>query len=76
MFYTNSGIEVNEEGLLCSSCGSKTVIDYKQQPPGTNDEKELISYYFQKGYKYDTIALFLKLQRSIEMSIRTLKWRL
>ena len=57
MFCTNCGIEVNEEGLFCSSCGSKIVINYKQEPPGTNDEKELISYYFRKGYKYKTIAL-------------------
>ena len=76
MFCTNCGIEVNEEGLFSSSCGSKIVINYKQQPPGTNDEKELISYYFRKGYKYKTIVLFLKLWHNTEMSIRTLKRRL
>ena len=63
MFCTNCGIEVNEEGLFCSSCGSKININYKQQPPGTNNEKELILYYFSKGYKY-------------QMFIRTLKRRL
>ena len=64
MFCTSCGIEVNEEGLFCSSCGSEIVINYREQPPGINDEKELISYYFRKGYKYKTIALFLKLQHN------------
>ena len=76
MFCTNCGNEVNEEDLFCSSCGSKIVINCREQPPGTNDEKELISYYFRKGYKYKTIALFLKLRHNIEISIRTLKRRL
>ena len=76
MFCTNCGIEVNEEGLFCSSYGSMIVINCKQQPPGANDEKELISYYFRKGSKYKTIALLLKLRHNIEMSISTLKRRL
>ena len=76
MFRTNCGNEVNEEDLFCSSCGSKIVINYREQPPGTNDKKELISYYYRKGYKYKTIALFLKLRHNIEISIRTLKRRL
>ena len=75
MFCTNCGNEVNEESIFCSSCGSKIVINYREQPPSTNDEKELISYYFRKGYKYKTIALFLKPRRIIEISIRTLKRR-
>ena len=76
MFCKNCGIELNQEDLSCSSCRSKIVITFKRQPPGANHEKELISYYFRKGYEYKTIALFLKLQDNIEMSIRTLKRRL
>ena len=76
MFCTNCGTEVNEVGLFCSFCGSKIVINYREQPPGTNDEKELISYYFRKGYKYKTITLFLKLRHNIEISIHTLKRRM
>ena len=75
-FFTNCGIEVNKEDLFCNSCGSKTVINHREQPPGTNDEKELISYYFRKGCKYKPITLFLKLRHNIEISIRTLKRRL
>ena len=71
MFCTNRGTEVNEEGLFCSSCGSKIVINYSEQPPGTNDEN-----YFRKGYKYKTITFVLKLRHNIEISIRTLKRRL
>ena len=58
MFCTNCGIEVNEEGLFCSSCGSKIVINYKQQPPGANDEKVLISYYFipNNSFVFETAA--------------------
>ena len=39
-------------------------------------KKEIISYYFKKGYKYTTIVSFLRLHHNIEISIRTLKRRL
>ena len=77
MFCTNCGNEVNEKDVFCSSSGSKIVINYREQPPSTNDDfKELISYYFREGYKYKTITLFLKLCTNIEISILTLKRRL
>ena len=73
MFCTHCGNEVNEEGLFCSSSGSKIVINYRERPPGTSNEKELISHYFRKGYRYETKALLLKLHHNIEISICTLK---
>ena len=42
----------------------------------TGDEKEVITYYFSKGYEYDAIVHFLAKFHDITMSIRTLKNRL
>ena len=40
--------------------------NYNEHPPSADDEKEIISYYFKKGYKW-------RLHHNIEISIRTLK---
>ena len=42
----------------------------------TGDEKEIIKYYFSRGYQYDAIVHFLAKFHDITMSIRTLKNRL
>ena len=42
----------------------------------TGDEKEIITYYFSRGYEYDAIVHFLAKFHDITMSIRTLKNRL
>ena len=39
----------------------------------TGDEKEIITYYFSRGYEYDAIVHFLAKFHDITMSIRTLK---
>ena len=39
----------------------------------TGDEKEIITYYFSRGYEYDAIVHFLAKFPDITMSIRTLK---
>ena len=62
--------------LFCNFCGCKVCNNYNEHPPSTDDEKEMISYYFKKGYKYTAIVLFLRLHHNIEISIRTLKRRL
>ena len=38
----------------------------------TGDEKEIITYYFSRGYEYDAIVHFLAKFHDITMSIRTL----
>ena len=42
----------------------------------TGDEKEIITYYFSRGYEYDAIVHFLAKFHDITMSIRTFKNRL
>ena len=37
----------------------------------TGDEKEIITYYFSRGYEYDAVVLFLAKFHDITMSIRT-----
>ena len=76
MFCTNCGIEVNEEGFFCSSYGSKIVINYKQQPPGANDEKELISYYFiqNNSFVFETAAQHGDAHPHIETAIAKLRF--
>ena len=39
----------------------------------TGDEKEIITYYFSRGYEYDAIVHFLAKFHDITMSVRTLK---
>ena len=68
MFCTKCGTAFDEVVLFCSFCGCKIYSNFKKHPPSTADEKEIISYYFMKGYKYATIALFLRLHYNIEIS--------
>ena len=42
----------------------------------TGGEKEIITYYFSRGYEYDAIVHFLAKFHNTTMSIRTLKNRL
>ena len=76
MFCTKCGTAVDGVALFCNFCGCKIYNSYNEHPPGTDDEKEIISYYFKKGYKYTTIVLFLRVHHNINISIRTLKLRL
>ena len=61
--------------LFCSFYECK-IYSNKEHSPSKNDEKEIISYYFLKGYKYTTIVLFLRLHHNIEISIGTVKHQL
>ena len=74
MFCT-SGTAVDEVALFCNFCGCKIYNNYNEYSPSTDDKKEIISYYFKKGYKYTTIVLFLRLHHNIEINIRTSKRR-
>ena len=76
LFCTKCGTAIDGVALFCNFCGCKTYNNYNEHPSSTDDEKEIISYYFKKGYKYATIVLFLRLHHNIGISIRTLKRRL
>ena len=68
MFCTKCGTAVYGVVLFCNFCGCKIHSNYNEHPPSTDDEKEIISYYFLKGYKPATIVLFLRLHHNIEIS--------
>ena len=42
----------------------------------SEDERSIITYYFTRGFKYDSIVEFLEKYHNIKMSVRTLKTRL
>ena len=44
--------------------------------PNSGSEREIIEYYFHKGFEYKNIVLFLQRYHGIRLSERTLKWRL
>ncbi len=38
------------------------------------DEEEVVRYYFYRGFTYEEIRRFLKINHGLEISITTLKW--
>ena len=73
MYYTKCGTGVDEVTLFCNFCECKICNNYNEHRPNTNDEKEIISSYLKKGYRYITVVLFLMLHHNIEFSLCTLK---
>ena len=75
MFCYNCGKAFSNTGCFCSNCGTKKRSD-QSTFPSFADEKEAITHYFRRGYKYETIILFLSEYHGISLSLRTLKRRL
>lgn len=70
--------------MLCASCGAIVQIVFAFCPScGNNnlrnihgkDMDELLRYYFQKGFSYKNILLFLSKYHDSEMCMRTLQQR-
>ena len=61
----NCSEELEETYKFCSRCG--VAVD---------KEEVLIRYYFQRGFPYSVILLFLKKYHALEMSLRTFHNRL
>ena len=61
----NCSEELEETYQYCSSCGA-----------AADKEEVLIRYYFQRGFDYSVILLFLEKYHATEMSMRTLHNRL
>ena len=70
--------------MFCSSCGAPAEISFAFCPRcGWNirnisgkDMEESLRYYFQKGFSYKKILLFLSKYHNTELSMRTLQQRL
>ena len=70
--------------MLCSSCGAIVRVCFAFCPScGRNvrnihekDVDELVRYYFQKGFSYKNILLFLSKYHDKQMCMRTLQKRL
>ena len=56
---------------FCVFCGKDTEF-----PPEGVPEEDLIRHYFNKGFTYEEIRLFLQTKHDIAFSLRTLKKRL
>ena len=45
-------------------------------PNNSGSEKEIIEYYFHRGFQYKNIVLLLEKYHDVRLSERTLKWKL
>ena len=80
MFYTKCGSQIGNEYYFCSTCGHKTRSALTDSVPlqfqDSIFEKDIIWNYFQSGYHYEVIVMFLRLHHNINISKRTLERRL
>ena len=79
MFYAKCGSQIGNE-YFCSTCGHKTRSVLNDSVPlqlqDSICEKDIIWNYFQAGYHYEVIVLFLRLYHNINISKRMLERRL
>ena len=54
----------------------KMVEELREGLPISGTEREIIEYYFHRGFEYRSIVFFLEKYRNIRLSERTLKRRL
>eukprot|EP00111_Clytia_hemisphaerica_P004806 TCONS_00013816-protein len=73
MFCGQCGQALLEADVFCGICGERKAPTRIEQLSG---EKEIIEYYFHRGFVYESILLFLNVNHGIQMSLRTLKRRL
>ena len=71
MFCTNCGGQLERLCRFCVFCGSATDLPFEEEA-----EDDLIRHYFNKGFTYEEIRLFLQTKHDITFSLRTLKKRL
>ena len=79
MFCTKCGSKIGNEYYFCSTCGHKTRSELTDSVPlqfqDSICEKDIIRNYFQAGYHYEVIVMFLRLYHNINISKRTLERR-
>ena len=69
-FCTSCGAPVQISFAFCSRCG------WNLRNISGKDIDESLGYYFQKGFSYKKILLFLSKYHNTELSLRTLQQRL
>ena len=72
--------QIGSEYHFCSTCGHKTRSELTDSVPlqlqDSICEKDIIWNYFQAGYHYEVIVMFLRLYHNINISKRTLERKL
>ena len=80
MICTKCGSQIGSEYHFCSTCGHKTRSELTDSIPlqlqDSICEKDIIRNYFQAGYHYEVIVMFLRLYHNINISKRTLERKL
>ena len=75
MFCTRCGREFNDGELFCPQCGTQRRSE-QVTFPSFSCERDAITHYFRRGFRYETVTLFLSEYHGISMCVRTLKRRL
>ena len=77
MLCTKFGPQVGNEYHFCSTCGKKIRSELTDSVPlqlqDSICEKDIIWNYFQAGYHYEVVVVFLRLYHNINISERTLE---
>ena len=68
------GSLLGENANFCGNCGARKKSLSSLQT--CDDKKEIITFYFKRGYEYQTICMFLEKYHQTTISLRTLKRRL
>ena len=80
MLCTKCDSQIGNEYHFCSTCGHKARSELNDSVPFQLQEsiceKDIIWNYFQAGYRYEVIFMFLRLYHNISISERTLERRL
>ena len=75
MFRYRCGKELLENDNYCSRCRARRSQNYQKETMafGCNLSEGAIRYYFNVGYSYNSVTIFLNLYHDISISIQTLK---
>lgn len=77
MFCERCGHENEENVIFCEGCCSDQLEKRNEGQHGENqNERDIITQYFNDGYSYKTILNFLSQHHGIHYSLRTLKRKL
>ena len=73
MFCYQCGSAILESHLFCGLCWTRK---RGLQLTDLDSERDIIEYYFRRGFCYESILMFLQVNHNVKMSLRTLKRRL